>query len=154
MRYTGCIGKDDNSQMQALPIDSPWLILCSTRQCRPLRRRQSVCRKAQFPPFRLHAIRRTPSLIDGSPQLSVVLQIVHQDVHSFDAFVQIDQLVFFWLFVQSLDGVINCFPQDCRQTLSHRLMRKTELVVSSVGRPRWVVGIDTRGVSGYGLSDE
>lgn len=82
-------------------------------------------------------------VLDDS-QRGIGMQVVHELCHSLDAMQEVGNLSLFVLLVECLHSIVNGFSEDGGETLSHGLVGKGILMVSSVGGPRWVVGIHTR----------
>lgn len=82
----------------ALAVINDWSqLLCVALQCQPY-----------------------PLKLDGQP--TVGAKVVHELIHALNASNQIRNDLFFRVFVQRLDGVIDGFAQDCRQATTHNIV--------------------------------
>ena len=84
------------------------------------------------------------AVIGNGAQDGFASEVRHEVFHAFNAFDEVNHLVFIPLFIEGTDDIVNGLAQNSRQTNTHGGMSERILVVATVCRPRRVVWVDLK----------
>ncbi len=62
------------------------------------------------------------AIVNDGTKLGVLLQILHEGVHAFDALCEVEDLFFLVLLIEGLDDIVDSLAENGRQTLAHGLL--------------------------------
>ena len=82
------------------------------------------------------------TVVDDVAKVCLCCEIIHESLHTLDAFEKVDNLILFPLLVQGPVDILNCLSEDSRKTVTHGGMSKGVLMVATISGPRRVVWID------------